>query len=431
MSQCLCGCGQTPPIAPRTRKSRGWIMGEPRPLCPGHSPVRSPAGTNPPQRAGGTAEPTVPSRDWATLGKLAELLERQGIPVEEIGAVQRVNAWQGFYKDDDGEAQTVDMVGISLTPQWADGPQWPVVQPASPANVRHVAPKPRQGTGRVTVILPDPQIGFRRYSDGTLDPMHDEKAMTVALSIIEYLRPQRIVDLGDYLDLAEWSSKFAVLPEFVLTTQPAVDAGHRFLAEQQAAAGDSLEEHDLLEGNHDDRIPRLISQNAKAAMRLTRADQPEGWPVMSVPNLLALDSLPVPVRYVDGYPAGRIKLADAHGAQTALYALHGERLDMTKQSKAERQSTVQGHTHHVSVHTETYEVDGDPVEVGAWSLGCLCRVDGAVPSTRGGTDVRGRPVRRQESWQQAIGVLTETSEGWALEPVRIRDGHALFRGKNF
>ena len=431
MSECLCGCGQTPPVAPRTRKSRGWVKGEPRPLCPGHSPARAPAGTKPPGRAGGTALPTAPDRDWATLGKLADLLDRQGIPVEEIGAVQRVNAWQGFYKDGDGEAQTVDMVGISLTPAWADGPQWPVVQAATRATVRHVAPKARPTAGRVTVILPDPQIGFRRYMDGTLDPMHDRGAMNVALSIIEHLRPQRIVNLGDYLDVAEFSSKFAVLPEFVLTTQPAVNEGHRFLAEQQAAAGKTLEEHDLLEGNHDDRIPRLISQNAKAAMRLTRADQPEGWPVMSVPNLLALDSFPVPVRYVDGYPAGRIKLADAHGSQTALYALHGERLDMAKQSRAERQSTVQGHAHHVSAHSETYDVDGGAVEVEAWSLGCLCRTDGAVPSTKGGTDVRGRPVKRQESWQQAVGVLTETSDGWALEPVRIRDGRAIFRGKIF
>ena len=376
-------------------------------------------------------DPRDKQRGRATLGKLADLLDRQGIPVDEIGKIQRINSWQGFYKDDEGDAQVVDMVGISLTPKWAEGPAWPPVQPATPAKVRHVAPKSRTEAGRVTVLLPDPQIGFRRYSNGTTEPMHDEKAMTVALSIIEHLRPQRIVNLGDYIDLAEWSSKFAVLPEFMFTTQQSVDAGHRFLAEQQAAAGVGLEEHDLLEGNHDDRIPRLISQNAKAAMRLTRADQPEGWPVMSVPNLLALDALPLPVRYVDGYPAGRIKLAEAHGAQTALYALHGERLDMTKQAKAERQSTVQGHAHHVSMHSETYDVDSEPVEVESWSLGCLCRVDGVVPSTRGGTGVKGRPVVRQESWQQAIGVLTETEDGWALEPVRIRSGRAVFRGRVF
>lgn len=368
-----------------------------------------------------------PTNRKATLGKLADLLDRQGIDVDDVGKVTKIKAWQGFYKDDDGESHTVDMVGIQFSPTWETGPEWPVVQPAKPCVVRHRAAKPVRTTGRTTVLLPDPQIGFLRYEDGTLEGMHDEQAMSCALNLIAKIRPHRLVNLGDFLDLAEFSSKFTVTPEFVLTTQPALDRGHRFLAEQQAAAGSQLEETYLLEGNHDDRLPRLITQNAKAALRLRRADTPQGWPVMSVPNLLALDSLAV--TYVDGYPAGKVKLAEAHGRQAPLYAIHGKRLDMRKQAKAERQSSVQGHDHHFSTHAETYEVDGNPVEVEAWSLGCLCRTDGAVPSTNGGHDGRGRPKVNHESWQQGIGVLTETEDGWDLQPVRIRDGRAYWRGE--
>lgn len=42
---CECGCGQVPPPASRTRKSRGEVAGEPRRFVPGHSPAhhRSPA----------------------------------------------------------------------------------------------------------------------------------------------------------------------------------------------------------------------------------------------------------------------------------------------------------------------------------------------------------------------------------------------------
>jgi hypothetical protein len=362
-----------------------------------------------------------------TLGKLADLLDRQGIDVDDVGAVNKIKAWQGFYKDDDGESHTVDMVGIQFSPTWDSGPEWPVVQPAKPCVVKHTARKRSVTTGRRTVVLPDPQIGYLRYEDGSLDPMHDEQAMACALNLIERIQPHRIVNLGDFLDLSEWSSKFSVLAEFVLTTQPAVDRAHRFLAEQQAAAGTQLEQHDLLEGNHDDRIPRLIMNNAKAALRLRRADSPEGWPVMSVPNLLALDSLGV--TYRDGYPAGKIKLAEAHGRQSPLYAIHGKRLDMKKQARAERQSTVQGHDHHFATHAETYEVDGSPVEVEAWSMGCLCRVDGAVPSFHGGNTVRGRPVVNHESWQQGIGVVVETDDGWDVQPVRIRDGRAYWNGE--
>ena len=230
------------------------------------------------------------------------------------------------------------------------------------------------------------------------------------------------------MDLAEWSSKFLVLPEFVLTTQPSVDRTHRFLAESLAAAGPQLEQADLLEGNHDNRMANSIAKNAMAALRLRRANTPESWPVLSVPHLLHLDDLGI--NYVDGYPAGKVKVAERHGRQAALYAIHGEKLDVAKQAKKERFSTIQGHAHHVALHTETYD-DEDPLEVEAWSLGCLCRLDGAVPSTKGGTDVKGHHVPRTESWQHAIGVLTETEDMWSLDPVRIRDGRAVWEGKEY
>jgi hypothetical protein len=368
-----------------------------------------------------------PQRRREMLGKLADLLDRQGIEIDDVGDVSKIKAWQGFYKDEAGDAHTVDMVGIQFSPTWESGPTWPVVQQAAPCVVKHGARNAVRSDARRTVLLPDPQIGYLRYDDGTLEAMHDEQAMACALELIQRVRPHRIVNLGDFLDLAEFSSKFAVGPEMVLTTQPAIDRGHRFLAEQAAAAGPQLEEHILLEGNHDDRLPRLIMQNAKAAMRLRQAADPEGWPVMSVPFLLRLDELGV--TYVGGYPAGRIKVAEASGRQAPLFAIHGEKLDMKKQAKAERQSTVQGHDHHFSTHCEVYEVDGEAVEVEAWSMGCLCRTDGAVPSTKGGHDARGRPIRRHESWQQGVGVLTETADGWDLQPVRIRDGRAYWNGE--
>jgi hypothetical protein len=386
-------------------------------------------------------------------GKIADLLERSGLDAKDIGKIHRVNAWQGMYAEVvsceacHGSGGTpeepctechgqptrrvprvVDMVGVQLSPSWEEGPRWPVVQQAAPTTIRHRSLKPVARDARVTVLLPDPQIGYRRYENGDLDPMHDEVAMAATLRLIGAIRPDRIINLGDFLDLAEWSSKFVVDPEFVFTTQPALDRAHRYLAEQRAAAGPEAE-MDLLGGNHDDRLSLGIVKNAKAALRLRQAETPESWPVLSVPFLLRLDDLGV--TYTGAYPAGRIKVAQAHSSQAPLVALHGERLDMAKQAKSERQSTVQGHAHHVSMHAETYEVDGEPVEVESWSIGCLCRTDGAVPSTKGGSDDKGRPFRRHESWQQAIGVVTETEDGWWLEPVRIRNGVAMWNGKRY
>ena len=114
------------------------------------------------------------------LSKIAALLERSGIDAEEIGRIERVNVWQGFIKNGDGEPELVDLTSIMLSPSWAEEPQYPVVQPAQPTVIKPVPSKPKIVDATVTVILPDPQIGYRRLADGTMLPMHDEKAIICA-----------------------------------------------------------------------------------------------------------------------------------------------------------------------------------------------------------------------------------------------------------
>lgn len=362
------------------------------------------------------------------IGKLADLLERSGINADDIGRVDKINVWQGFYKDENGEAQTVDMAGIVLSPEWAEGPQWPVAQPAAPTIVRPVKSTAKKTDAIVSVILPDPQIGYRRVGE-TMVPMHDEAAMDVALQIVRDVNPDKIVNLGDFIDLPEWSSKFLVLPEFVLTTQPSIDRAHLFLAQQRAVC-DSSTEIVLLAGNHDDRLGKAIAKNAMAAMRLKRANVPDEFPVLSIPFLLRLEDLNV--QYIGGYPAGRFKITQGNGRLTPLYAIHGQRLDVAKVAREERQSFVQGHIHRIAMHSYTFEIADHAETVVAFSPGCLCRIDGAVPSTRSGADEHGSPIQRFESWQQGVAIVTEDATGqWNAEIVPIFEGRAVFRGKSY
>ena len=357
--------------------------------------------------------------------KLAAELVRRGFTEEEVGRLSRISMWQGLTKNDDGDAEIHDLYGFQLAPSWDDGPDWPVVQPAAPVKVPAIRVQKRNAVHR-TVILPDPQIGYRRTTDGDMIATHDERAMDVALQIAKSAKPDRIVNLGDTLDLPEWSSKFLVLPEFVLTTQPTLDRAHRFLAEQTAIAPEVL----MIGGNHDDRIGKSIAKNAMAAFRLRRAEQPNSFPVLSIPFLLRLEDLGV--QYVGAYPAGRIELYAGAEGQTPLVAVHGEKLDVVKVAKTERQSFVQGHIHRIAYHSETYEVRGQPETVSAFSPGCLCRVDGAVPSTKSGEDEHGVPVQRWENWQQGMAVVSEFENGrWEMEMIRIHDGVAVWRDKEY
>ena len=56
--------------------------------------------------------PPAPSRE--TLGKLAALLDRQGISVDEIGKIQRVSVYQSLTKNEDGEAEIHDLLGVQF-----------------------------------------------------------------------------------------------------------------------------------------------------------------------------------------------------------------------------------------------------------------------------------------------------------------------------
>lgn len=376
---------------------------------------------------------TTPAKD--KLGRIAELLANSGIDLDEVGRIDkvRIGEYQMLTKDDaTGEATIHDLRADSLvlTPTWADGPAWPVVQPAKPCVVRPVkiqSTRTNPDGWRTAVILPDTQIGFRRYDDGTLDPFHDERAMNVALKIIRHLRPDVVVLLGDFVDFPEFGT-YEQEPEFAQTTQASVDRAHRFLAEIRANAPDA--DIRLLEGNHDRRLPKAIMRNAMHALRLRRACEPEGWPVLSVPNLLRLDELGV--TYVDGWPAGITWINDN------LACIHGHKVRSSGSTAAaviddERVSTIFGHIHRIEMQSKTRRVkDGHRV---AWaaSPGCLCRLDGAVPSVKSSTDVFGRPVNTAENWAQGLGVVTfEPGNGrFAYEQVAIYSGEAVLRGRMF
>lgn len=251
--------------------------------------------------------------------------------------------------------------------------------------------------------------------------------MAVALDVIRQVRPHRIVNLGDTLDFPEWGT-YEQEAAFSFTTQPTIDRAHRWLVEQQAAAGPQLEHHQLIEGNHDRRLEKAIRRNAMAAFGLRRANEPDSWPVMSVPNLLRLDELAV--EYVGGYPAGIAWVNDN------LACIHGHKVRSAGSTAAaviddERVSVIFGHVHRIELQHKTRRTRAGAKQSFAATPGCLSRIDGAVPSVKSSTDPLGRPLMSWENWQQGLAVVEyEPGDGrFHLEIVPIIDGTARYRGK--
>jgi predicted phosphodiesterase len=309
-------------------------------------------------------------------------------------------------------------------------PEWDPVERSKPVVIKPPRlAKEKKTAHKVFVILPDPQIGYRNF-DGFWDPFHDEAAMAVALKITDWLyhndRVDAVINLGDFLDLPT-QGRFVQEPAFAGTTQRSIDRGHLFLQEQRAAAGEDASIV-LIEGNHDRRMEKFIQINAAAAWGLKRANMDE-LPVMSIPYLLRLEE--IGVEYIDAYPAG------AYWINRNLRAIHGHKVRSGGSTAAAYTndtphiSTVFGHIHRQEVQSKTvFDRDG-AIRSRAISPGCLCRVDGAVPSVNGSTKVDGSPATFYENWQQGIAVITTDGDDFSTELVQINEGVAWYRGVKF
>lgn len=363
-----------------------------------------------------------------TLGRIAEMLDRQGIDLADIGKINRVSVYQTITKNEEGEAEVHDLSAIQFSPSWESGPQWPVIQPG-PA-VKLPTPKvkgEKSSTGyKTAVILPDIQLGFYRDASGELVSTHDDHALEVALSIVKDLRPDRVILLGDNLDLPELS-KYRLSPAFQLTTQETINRATLLCAQLRSVAPTA--QIQWLAGNHEERMVNYVLDNSKATFGLRRGGTPDNWPVLSVPFLCRFDEFEI--EYIPGYPAGHLwvneNLKIIHGTK---HKSNGSTAHMYLGT--EKCSVIYGHIHRREWAERTRDDWDGAKTIMAASPGCLAKIDGSVPSTKGGIDLDGRPMTVVEDWQQGIGVVTFQDHGdhqFFYEQVPIHQGIGFYRGK--
>jgi predicted phosphodiesterase len=231
--------------------------------------------------------------------------------------------------------------------------------------------------------------------------------------------------VGDNLDLPELS-KYRLSPRFRDTTQATIDRTTTFAAELRAAAGPDASIK-WLAGNHEERLPNYITDNATAAFGLRKGNSPDDWPILTVPFLCRLDEHDI--EFLPGYPANKVWINER------LKVVHGHKVSQGSTAHtylaSERVSIIYGHIHRREWAEQTRDTHEGKRTILAMSPGCLCRTDGRVPSTKGGVDHDGIPVEVTENWQQGVLVVTyEEGDGRFIpEQVPIHDGWAMWRGR--
>ena len=272
---------------------------------------------------------------------------------------------------------------------------------------------PVKNRGNLDVVVPDAQVGFKRdLQTGHMEPLHDLRAFDIVTEAIKDLRPNRVVLLGDMLDLPDWSTHFMHSPEFSFTTQASLDWLASWLAEIRPYCKEMV----YIEGNHEKRMTDYIVKNTMHAYGIRPANCPDVPPVVSIPFLLGLADMDI--QYVGNYPSGEFYI------NNNLVCIHGHKVgaksgqSVMKALGDARISTIFGHVHRLEMAHKTIWTQGRPKIYQAVSLGTIARIDGIVPSGSA-----------RHNWQQGFGVVEYDDENFQVDTVGIYEGRAIYRGK--
>ena len=349
---------------------------------------------------------------------LQTLLEKFNVSEEEWKVTNfKVNQWDVSAKEEvDGKivwnTHTNYQARASLVRKRPVKCDFPSVQGATVGDIKLNVKTPKRNL-KVDIVLPDAQVGFKRdIHSGELAPLHDLKAIAIATEIIKEIKPDRIIMLGDMLDLPDWSTHFVRSPEFYFTTQPSLDWLASWIKELRPYCKEMV----YIEGNHEKRMIDSIVQNTIQAYGIKPANEPDVPPIVSVPYMLGLHK--IGVEYIGNYPHGEFYINDN------LVCIHGNKVgpksgqSIMKMLDSPRISVIQGHVHRLEMGHKTVWSHGQPKIYQAVSLGTLARIDGIVPGA--GT---------RYNWQQGFGVVEYDNDRFQIDSIGIYDGKAIFKGK--
>jgi hypothetical protein len=253
----------------------------------------------------------------------------------------------------------------------------------------------------------------RKPSDTTVNvsdlhaPMHDEKAMDISIQVMKDLYPSTVVINGDALDLTDFSDKFLASLECRNQTQKGINAVAKYIGQIRQVCPEA--KIVFMEGNHSNRMRKVILKNVAGAIGLKRADNLDGYEALSVPNLLCLDTLDVEWQ---PYPEGE------YWVNENLRFHHGEKLNLNNIANESFVNQVMGHNHKHLMVSRTKHIYNGRKQIWVASFGCMCMMDGSVPS-----------VSSHSDWQSGFGVVYHTGTTCQPIPIYIEDGKALFEGK--
>lgn len=355
------------------------------------------------------ASPLAPYLDWV-LGE-----RERGVPYPAIAAV---------LSDKIGERITPKRVQEYVKNHRAPAPPPVASTPPDPApRIGAREPGPIKDVHDLLDLpprpfaVPVPQVaapavlrGWTRsmlYGD-THYPHQDDPAVGCVAAMFQASEAQRIIHVGDLLD-CYGISRFSKDPNRRFSLQDEIDMARTHL-HQMAQLNPSAERW-LLEGNHEDRLRKVIWDMPGGAAELSRLTSFRK--AMAWPELLNLGD--IGWRFVPTHDQTRTpilpKLITKHGTVVRKWS------GMTAKGEWERygKGGLSGHTHRLG---KFYHRDHNGSHL--WmETGCTCTLD--------------PDYMLDPDWQHGCVLVTHTRDGerYHVEDIYIQDGRAIWRDQEW
>lgn len=253
------------------------------------------------------------------------------------------------------------------------------------------------------LILGDAQMAYRKDEQiGKLLPIHERRTMDIAIQIAKDLQPEKIVILGDMFDLGEWSPKFTPNIDILKSLTPLIKEFGWYIGRLKSVSPYST--FHFIEGNHEKRIASAMKQIPFIGS-IKVDGEIEGLDLISIPNIFGFSSLGID--WIGDYPKGQLILNQNTVAEHGDVASKRPGDTAAKMLENRFESVIFGHVHRIESATRTvYTLEG-PRDIYAQTFGCMCSLDGSVPSNGG-----------NNNWQNGFGILTYDS--WYSTPTVVR-----------
>lgn len=251
--------------------------------------------------------------------------------------------------------------------------------------------------------------GFRQVvivSDTQHPHAQDDSACELVRDFIEDKQPDKVIQIGDFIDLYSVSRFLKRLPP---SERPSlwdeIEETRNLAKWWHSAAPDA--EWVILEGNHEQRLQTYLETHAEELME---------FPDLRLEHLLGFDELGI--NYVGPYGAGVWV-----GQEDGLWATHGDYArkhsgySARAQLEAVGSSVIHGHTHRLGAFYQT-NMGGT---YAGFEVGCLCRPE------------KTPPFRRNQNWQLGFANVwvSDHSPRFHVDLVAITDGGFVYGGERY